>query len=277
MSLIKLAFNPLVLLPTIFSTRAAKSGDAFKYISRKTSGPITKNIQRFGLAGLAHAEANIRKGMVQDSTSLRGALLDAQLGQFGRMGIKMIEDVHNVPTGMNKVTKAILSKAITDEGKYNIKNIEDMLNSANRGYKYVDIAKKIPVAHIGTLSGAGIGYMRGDNDHKLRSTIKGATIGGAIGGSLRKSIDFAHKELSLIPAIHKDYFADNYWRSQLEAANSPFYNKIGKHVLADSLTAYPGDRAKRLLQSEKALGYGDRFWKLMNTDIKDLSWKNRQS
>lgn len=279
MTLIKLAFNPLSLIPlggTAFSIRAAKSGNPLNYMIRKTNGPITKQIQRFGLAGVAHAEANLRKGMVQDSTSWRGSILDAQLGQFGRMGIKLLEDVHTNPTGTNRVVKKILEKAITDEGKYNIKNIEKMLNYANKGYKTVETVNKIPLSQLGTISGATIGYSRADDEHKIKGLVKGGLVGGSLGAGVKKGLDFTQKTFASIPKIHQDYFKDNYWKSQLEAANKPFYNKVGKHVLANSLTAYPSDRARRLAQSDKMLSRGEKFWKLMNTDVKDL-WNQPQS
>jgi hypothetical protein len=285
MSLIKLA-NPLTsimgIIPSIFSARAAKSGNPLKYIMSRTNGPIRKNIiQRSALAGLAHSEANLRKGLVQDSTTFRGALVDGPLlGQFGRMGINMLEDIHNNPqAGANRLVKNILKHAISDEGQFKIKNIEGMINFGNNAHKFLGIAKRIPTAHLGTISGAAIGYSHGDNEHeKLKGMAKGGLIGGALGGSAKKMINFTHNKLSMMPKIHKEYFKDNYWKSQLEAANKPFYNKlVGKHLLANSLMSTPEARAVRIAKSDKWQERGEKFWKVMNTDIKDLSWKKRQS
>jgi hypothetical protein len=275
MSLIKLAFNPGSLLPSFYSMRAARSGNPLKFMMSRTNGLVRKNIiQRSALAGLAQAEANVRKGLVQDSTTLRGAFIDGVLlGQFGRMGINALEDIHNVPTGTNKVFKNILKHSISDDGQYKINNIEGMLNLANNTHKVLGIAKKVPTAHLGTISGAAIGYTQGDNEkEKLKGMAKGGLIGGALGGSVKKMMNFTHSKLSMIPKIHKEYFKDNYWRSQLEAANKPFYNKlIGKHILADRLMSTPEARARRITRF-------DNFQKLMHTDVRDLNpWKKRQS
>ena len=275
MSLIKLAFNPASLVPSFYSMRAARSGNPLKFMMSRTKGPIRKNIiQRSALAGLAQSEANIRKGLVQDSTTLRGAFVDGVLlGQFGRMGINALEDIHNVPTGTNILAKKILKHAISDEGKFKINNIEGMLNAGNNAHKFLSKAKKIPTAHLGTISGVAIGYTQGDNENqKIKSMAKGALIGGALGGSVKKMMNFTHSKLSMVPKIHEEYFKDNYWRSQLEAANKPFYNKlIGKHILADNLMSTPEARARRIARF-------DNVQKIMHTDIRDLNpWKKRQS
>jgi hypothetical protein len=275
MSLIKLAFNPGSLFPSFYSMRAARSGNPLKFMMSRTNGPIRKNIiQRSALAGVAQAEANIRKGLVQDSTTLRGAFIDgALLGQFGRMGINALEDIHNVPTGTNRIAKSILKHSISDDGQFKIKNIEGMINLGNDAHKFLSVAKKVPTAHLGTISGAAIGYTQGDNEHeKLKGMAKGGLIGGALGGSVKKMMNFTHGKLSMMPKIHKEYFKDNYWRSQLEAANKPFYNKlIGKHILADRLMSTPEARARRIARF-------DNWQKLMNTNVRDLGpWKKRQS
>jgi len=268
MSLVKLALiNPLPIIMTGFGARAAKSGDPFKYIMSKSEGPFRKHLQRFTLAGLANTTANIRKGMVQDSTSVRGALLDSQLGQFGRMGGVALEDIYNKKTPANMIYKEILDNVITNDGKFHIENIEKGLNRANTAYKWLGNVKKAPVTVIGSASGAAIGYNKGDNEHKLKSTLKGGLIGGAIGGSARQGLNFAHKELSFIPKAHKEYFADPYWRKQLEAANTPVYNRVGKHLLANQLTAWPEDRARRIAASDKWQKRGDDFWKDMKANF----------
>lgn len=273
MSLIKLAIiaNPFVTglssLPILFSLRAAKSGDPFKYVFTRTKGPIRSRIQKATLAGFANMEANMRKGMVQDSTSWKGAALDAQLGQFGRMGGKALEGIHLNPTPMNLIGKAILGHTITDDGKFIIPNVEKLLEAGNRNYELLDKVKNLPLARTGLVAGSALGYATGDNEHKLKSTIKGGLIGGSLGGSLRSMVDYAHQKGSFIPHWHKEYFKDNYWKSQLEAANDPLYHNIGKHILADQLTAFPADRARRIAASEKWLARGDKFWEKANSGV----------
>jgi hypothetical protein len=252
------------LLPFGFSVRAAKSGDPFKYVFSKTKGIIRPRIQKATLAGLANMEANMRKGMVQDSTKWRGALLDAQLGQFGKLGGKALEDIHTKKTPVNMMIKSILDKTITNEGKYNIENIEKLLTKGNKIYSKLDEFQKLPIARTSLIGGAAIGYAVGDNDHKLKSTLKGGFVGGALGGSLRKGTNFLHEEGKMIPTMHKEYFADNYWKSQLESSNKWHYQKVGKGI-ANAFTAFPKDRAKRIASSDKLQAFGDKFWDWANS------------
>ena len=126
---------------------------------------------------------------------------------------------------------------------------------------------KIPTTAIGAVAGAGLGYTTGEDDHKLKSTIKGALIGGMTGGTIKKGINVTHQLTDQLSQGHNAYFADNYWRSQLEAANGPLYNKLGKHLIANPLTALSHDRARRIARSEAVQNFGDRFWQKANTGI----------
>lgn len=269
MSLIKLAVitNPalttLTSLPMLFSARAARTGNPAKYFLGKAYGPLGRRQgQRLGLAALAHMEANIRQGAVQDSTKLSGSILDGiVLGHAGRMGGLALEEIHKGKGVGNQIAKKALKYAINDNGTYNIKNIETALKAGHNAHHVIGKLQKIPMTSIGTLSGAGLGYVSGDKDHKLKSTIKGGLIGGMTGGTIKKGVNVAHQITDQLSQGHKAYFADNYWREQLEAANRPFYNKLGKHGIANPLTSLAHDRARREARSQKVQDFGDKFWK----------------
>ena len=195
-----------------------------KILSSRQTNSILRNMQKAGLSTLAHSEANLRKGLTP------GRILNKS------KSIQKLTDIHNNDTTLNKIKKKALSVTVNDNGTYNIKNIETLLKGGHKVHQGLDKIKNVPTGTVGTVIGATIGYSNSENDHKLKSTFKGALIGGAIGGSTHKVINHLHSFSSKANKLHNEYFLDNYWKSQLEAANSPVYQSIGKRITKSSFS-----------------------------------------
>lgn len=216
----------LIKIATFISENSSTVKNIKNFFSKTEGSPFK---QRAALTGFANAEANVRKGATHKPTFL-GRLINKRTDNIGGNTIDKLEEIHKGNEREHKLAKKILSKTITNEGKYDIGEIERLLNKSNKAYGRIEKAHKIPTTTIGAISGGAIGYARSNDENKKKSTIKGALIGGSIGGAIRQGIGQMKKELWFVPKAHKEYFADNYWKDQLTKANNEkeLSSRIGK-------------------------------------------------
>ena len=266
------AIKGLPLLLTGYGTRAAKSGDPLKYFFRRADkGIVNASLlaQRTTLATLGNMEARLRQGFVPDATAAPAAVMDALMGHVPTLAGGALHDARNAPGLLNNViTNRVLRKTINDNGTFNITGVESTLKRAKMLHEVAEGVRSLPLAPIGASGGALLGYATGDDDHKLRSTLKGGLTGGLLGFGLQSKLNsLSHDSVyKMIPDVHDEYFATPYWRSQLEHANNWKHQKVGKH-LAELLTDLPEKRLARMKTSDASLALND---DILNMD----KWKD---
>lgn len=254
MSLIKIAISPLMIPGAIFSgvgTMAARSGNPLKYMTFKDINSFTglrRKTQRSALSTIAHSVKEMRAGKVQDSTRLIPAFLDAQTGQFMKIGLGALEPVIHNKSAKGKIVNNLLNQIIDNEGKYNIPNIEYGLKAINKVHNFTQLPHHLYGAAAGGTVGYAVGSNTNENPHgKLKSIIKGGIIGGGLGMAVRKAGQ--HSIITHGKKLHDAYFKDSYIKDSLEAANSKPYQLIGK-AGAKLFTSDPNKRNLRILASE---------------------------
>jgi len=257
-----LAFKAAPLVLMAYGTRAAKSGDPLKYFFRTADKGIFNNTrlaQRSVLATLGNMEARMRQGFVPDATATPAAVADAMMGHVPTMVGGVLRDARSSPHFFDRtVTNRVLQTSINDNGTFNIAGVENALNTAKAAHDFTEGVRSLPLVPMGAGIGGAIGYAVGDEDHKLRSVLKGGLRGGLAGYAVRSQANsLAEAPLyQALPGLHKEYFASPYWRSQLEHANNWRHQKIGRHM-AELLTDLPEKRFARIQTSDASLALND--------------------
>lgn len=291
MTLIKLAaLGPMIPGPgTGFATTLAMSGNPAKYMAKKNIGKWYQNfgarrkVQKASLATFANAVKEIRTGKVADSTRLMGGFVDAQTGHMLNLGVLTAEDVMRDKRMQGVVSRKILNDIITEEGKYNIPKIESYLKLMNNTNKVLTAAERhnLPLYSAGLVGGASAlkSSLNQDNEgHHLSSAIKAGIEGAIVGGGLGyKAKDLIKKvkyntPIQYAPILNETYFADNYWKSQLQGANTPLYQTVGK-IGAKLSTGTTAARAARIARFDALSDFGN--IDLFNTSKAEVAQKGK--
>ena len=280
MSLVKLAFNPLAIIPAslaAFGFQAARSGNPLKFVTTKDVKSlfgVRKKLQKAAISTAGQSLARIKKGYVQDSTRAIPAIIDAQLGHPFRMGIAAAEAGYHSKGLKGKVIRHIIDTSIDDTGRFK-KAVQSPLGK-KLGLKFKDdefaIERFMRVGNklnkvldrknqkiYGSVIGGGIGALHGANrkdqkSHRLKSTLAGGIKGAITGGSIGFGASELGKVTRLARDMHKEFHADPYMREMLESANGKglsgkIYRGLG-HLGSRMYTTTPNKRAIRMAASE---------------------------
>lgn len=264
MSLIKLAIGPEAALSAIIpavGTTSAMSGSPLKWIMKKipkrklfnqkwlpTEPSLRRKLQEINIATLGNAVNNIRNGKVQDSTKFLSGLLDSQLGHTGKLGVGFIESLYKDKGPSGKIGRKLLEKIVKTDGTINIPKLEKTLSYANTAYNKSTSLKSKPLVLAGALSGGAIGAVRKPNEKnsRLKNIMKGSVEGAGLGLGVKKGLGLISTKLKPAAFVHKEYFADSYWKDRITNANdSHIIRNIGK-ATANRFTTFPDLRKARV-------------------------------
>ena len=245
MSLVKLAFNPLAIIPAslaAFGFQAARSGNPLKFVTTKDVKSlfgIRKKLQKAAISTAGQSLARIKKGYVQDSTRAIPAIIDAQLGHPFRMGIAAAETGYHSKGLKGKVTRFIVDDIVDNSGRFTKTKDSKLVKMLGLKHndndftvgKYLEIGNKLNKVFdrknqsiYGSAIGGGIGALHGANrknqkSHRLKSTLAGGIKGAITGGSIGFGASELGKVTRLARDMHKEFHADPYMKEMLESAN----------------------------------------------------------
>lgn len=229
---------------------AAKSGHPLAwFLKSQKVGPVRSLIsQPIALSTFSNSVNRLRNGYVADSTRPMSALLDAAMGQSMNFGLSHTErEMKNSP-----IFRSVINKVIDNEGRYDIPAIEHTLKTSKSLKTIADKVAPHNLALYGAGAGAGVKILtKRDDESGIWEGIKGGVSGGLLGMAGNKGIKILREgPVGIGATLHDEYFKNDYWKTQLNRANTGLTRQTGK-LMSKTFTSLPKDRNKRINRFEK--------------------------